>query len=210
MITDFEKRLNDFDVKYCFNEQDYDYSKLKFIIVGDNPGNNEFNEKKFFIGPSGKILRKHFSLNNLTTDFDNECIIFNKTFIHTTKTECLKEILNKIGKTLFEEIQKYCANEIACVSNKYNLPILIFGKSLIGHNLLFDCFWKSINKFVNKKENIWVFNHPSPPFRHFNKEWDNFKDDYKSDSSLKLLKRIGKFNAETINLKYKKFNTIVI
>jgi hypothetical protein len=202
MTTEFNTRLDKFGVKYCFNEQVYDFSKLKFIIVGDNPGNTEYKEKRFFIGPSGQELRRHFKLNGLTADFDNECIIFNKTFIHTAKTVELKSIVEQIGKVLFDDIQVYCAKEIAAISNKFNLPILIFGKSNIGPKLLFDSFWKAINKFTDNKENLLVFNHPSPPYLQFDKEWDKYKNEFNLDSSLTLLRRIGLINSDSINNKY--------
>lgn len=110
MMTEFNNRLDELGIKYCFNEQAYDFSKLKFIIVGDNPGNIEFKEKRFFIGPSGQQLRSHFKSNGLSTDFDNECMIFNKTFIHTSKTAELKPIVKQIEKKLFDDI-KYIAQK---------------------------------------------------------------------------------------------------
>ncbi len=206
MTSKFINQLDELGVKYCFNEQLYDFSKLKFIIVGANPGNTEFKEKRFFIGPSGQELRRHFKSNGLTTDFENECIIFNKTFIHTTKTVELEPIALQIGKNLFDEIQIHCAKEVAEISNKYNLPILIFGKSNIGPNLLFDKFWTAINEFTHNKENILVFNHPSPPYLQFDKEWDKYRLEFDSDSdsSLILLRRIGLINSNNINNKYKK------
>lgn len=197
-------QLNEKGVKYCFNEQEYDDKKLKFIIVGDNPGKKEYIEKRFFIGPSGIELRKHFKENNLCTDFDIECKIFNKSYIHTTKTKELEEIIPVIGKELFSEIQIECANEIADLSNEYNLPILIFGKSNIGKNLLFDSFWLALNKSINQKEKILVFNHPAPPYLKFKEEWDFYKGRFENESPLNLLKKIGSINTQIINNKYQK------
>lgn len=204
MKTELTTQLDKFGIKYCFNEQEYDLSKLKFIIVGDNPGNTEYIEKKFFIGPSGQELRRHFRTSGLTSDFDNECIIFNKTFVHTTRTIELESIVNQIGKVLFDEIQKICALEIAQISNTHNLPILIFGKSNIGPKLLFDSFWKELSRATISKGNILVFNHPSPPYLQFDKEWDRYRDKFPTESSLSLLHKIGAINSENINNKYKK------
>ena len=200
-ITDI---LNDKGVKYCFNEQKYDNKKLKFIIVGDNPGNKEYIEKRFFIGPSGIELKKHFKENNLCADFDVECKIFNKSYIHTTKTKDLEDIIPIIGKELFSDIQIECANEIAHLSNEYSLPILIFGKSNIGKNLLFDAFWLALNKSIIQKENILVFNHPAPPYLKFKEEWDFYKGRFENESPLNLLKKIGSINTQIINNKYQK------
>lgn len=201
MTTEFNYKLDSLGIKYCFNEQKYDLSTLKFIIVGDNPGNTEYKENKFFIGSSGRKLRNHFNTSGLTTDFESECIIFNKTFIHTSKTNELEPIINQVGKEVFEGIQLYCAREIAKISNDYNLPILVFGKSKIGPNLLFESFWKAINQFVDKKENILVFKHPS--YNHFFIEWDKYKNVLTYKSSLDLLKQIGDINIKLINSKYK-------
>ncbi len=203
METEFNNRLDNLRIKYCFNKQQYDLPTLKFIIVGDNPGNTEYKENKFFIGPSGQELRKHFYSNELIGDFENECIIFNKTFIHTTKTADLEPIKNEIGQELFDGIQIYCAKQIAELSNELNLPILIFGKSNLGPSLLFDAFWKSIIELVKEKRNLLVYNHPSPPYLQFNKEWDKYKNVLNYNSTLDLLKQIGLINSELINNKYK-------
>lgn len=201
MTTDFNNRLDELGIKYCFNEQTYDFSKLKFIIVGDNPGDTEYEKKRFFIGPSGQKLRTHFQTNELVENFDNECIIFNKTFISTTRTDDLEPIKESIGREYFDSIQICFAKEIASVSNEFKLPILVFGKGKIGPNLLFDSFWKALNKASDNKENILVFNHPS--YDQFFKEWDKFKNELKIDSSIELLRQIGTINARNINNKYK-------
>ena len=129
--TELIDKLDQLDVKYCFNEQGYSLDKLKFIIVGDNPGKTEYETNRFFIGKSGQDLRKHFKQNNLVSDFDNECMIRNKTFIHTRATNDLETTKDEIGTNIFDSIIENCVNEIAEISNKHNLPILIFGKSKI-------------------------------------------------------------------------------
>lgn len=204
MKTTITNLLDEKGVKYCFNEQEYDDKKLKFIIVGDNPGNKEYIEKRFFIGPSGIELRKHFKENNLCHDFDVECRIFNKSFIHTTKTKDLETIIPIVGIELFEEIQIVCANEVAELSNRYSLPILIFGKSNLGKNLLFDVFWKILNQKTLNKENILVFNHPAPPYLKFKEEWDFYNRKLENETPLNLLKKIGTINTQIINNKYQK------
>ena len=63
----------------------------------------------------------------------------------------MKPLKDEIGQELFDNIQKYCAKQIAELSNELNLPILIFGKSNLGPNLLFDAFWQSIIELVQEK-----------------------------------------------------------
>jgi hypothetical protein len=200
MKKEITNRLDDLGIKYCFNEQHYDYKKLKYIIVGDNPGVTEYKENRFFIGSSGKVLRNHFISNKLIKDFDNECIIFNKTFIHTAKTKELEVIKKEIGIELFNAIQLACAKEIAEISNEHNIPILIFGKSQLSSDLLFASFWKGINEFTHKKEHILVFNHPS--YNNFLKEWTKYKNEFLRDSPEQLLKHIGLKNTEKLKSKY--------
>jgi hypothetical protein len=197
-----EPLLNELDsqgIKYCFNEAVYDYSKLKFIIVGDNPGKTEYLENRFFIGPSGQELRRHFSEKELCSNFDEECIIFNKTFIHTTRTIELEPIQKQVGDEIFSSIQKLCASEIAEIANKYQIPILVFGKSNIGNGLLFESFWEYINSELTDSSKLLVFNHPSPPYLQFQKEWNKFEATLSFDSNLDLLYKIGQINTAKIN-----------
>jgi len=201
MKEEINIKLDEKGVKYCLNEQQYDYSKLRYIIVGDNPGLKEYKENRFFVGSSGQLLRKHFKENNLIGNFDKECIIFNKTIIHTEKTNELKGVIEKIGKELFQEIQRHCALEIAQISNELKIPILIFGKSQLGTNLLFEIFWKSLNESIENKKHILVYNHPS--HNNFSKEWTKYRNEFQSDSSNELLNRIGLKNAAIIKKKFK-------
>jgi hypothetical protein len=185
------------NIPFCFNEQEYDYSKLKYIIVGDNPGNLEYTTNRFFIGTSGQVLRNHFLENGLIQDFDEECIIFNKTYIHTTKTEQLTDIRDRIGYNLFNQIQEDCANEIIKISNEYKLPVLIFGKTHIKPNLLFERFWTSLSNGIVDTSRIFVFKHPS--HNHFKNDWDLAVHIYPNLSPIELLFEIGRKNTDDIN-----------
>lgn len=196
---DLLKFLQEKNILFCFNEKKYDYSKLKYIIVGDNPGNVEYQTNRFFEGPSGQELRRHFKENVLVSNFDDECIIFNKTYIHTTKTKDLIEVRKKIGNQVFNSIQDQCANEVAKISNEYNLPILIFGKSQIRPNHLFETFWNKINMKVENKDIIFVFSHPSPPHFQFKNEWESEKEKNTTLNPFELLSLIGRTNAKQIN-----------
>lgn len=197
--------LSKLGVKFCFNEQKYDYSKLKFIIVGDNPGNLEYQTNRFFIGPSGQELRRHFSENRLTNNFEEECIVFNKSYLHTSKTIQLELIKALIGTKLFEQIQEECAIEIATLANELQLPILIFGKSQLRPNLLFDAFWKKLNQEVINHELILVYNHPAPPYLKFKEEWDNYLMSCPILNNKELLFKIGQTNTLKINQLFKNY-----
>ncbi len=201
--NEMTQKLNHLRIPYCFNNQKYSEEKLKFIIVGDNPGEMEYKENKFFFGPSGQKLRGYFHDFDLCDNFETECIIFNKTFIHTHRTKGLESIKEKTGEHLFNIILENCAIEIAFICTKLSLPILIFGKSQLGVKLLFDAFWRKLNSEIDNKENILVFNHPS--FLNFEKEWTKYKKELSYRNNLDLLKQIGKINTQKINYKYSKF-----
>lgn len=195
-------KLDELKIDYSFNETNQELSKIKFIIVGDNPGEREFLYQEYFVGPSGQKLRRHFIENELVKDFDTECLICNKTFIHSNKTKELNQIKTKIGPYLFKTIQQLCAYEIIELSKITGAPILIFGKSELGSKKLFEDFWLKIIEYNNGKENIFVFNHPS--FDNFTKEWQKFRKTNKKASNLELLIEIGKANASKINLGFNK------
>lgn len=190
--------LKEKKIPFCFNEQEYDYSKLKYIIVGDNPGNLEYTTNRFFIGPSGQVLRNHFLENGLIQNFDEECIVFNKTYIHTTKTEELTDIRDRIGYNLFNQIQEDYANEIIKISNEYKLPVLIFGISHIKPNRLFERFWITLKSKVSDTSKILVFKHPS--HNHFKNDWDLAVHIHPNLSPIELLFKIGRKNTDDINI----------
>jgi len=187
------EKLKSLNIPFVFNSQKYEIKNLKYIIVGDNPGKKECNEKKYFIGPSGQILRNHFKKFHIVTDFDNECIVFNKTFIYTEKTKELKNI----DKEILNETQDYCATEISKLSNEKQIPILIFGKSNICKGELFEKFWTRLFKEVIDKKNILVFSHPS--YGNFSKEWKKIdKEGITFQNDNEKLIKIGVRNLTTI------------
>lgn len=146
------------DLKFCFNSKLPDVNKVKFIVVGDNPGETEYKENRYFIGSSGTSLKNSFENNGWVEDFYEECFIFNKTVIHTNKTPELRPI-KKAHPDLFNEIQIKSAQQILETAKEYALPILVFGKTEIRKNGVFSEFWKELNK--SEDANIYVFNHPS-------------------------------------------------
>ncbi len=196
LISKFDKD------KVCENKQGYDYDKLEYIIVGDNPGKEEKKQERYFVGTSGKQLRQFFENEIIFgKKFDDSCIVFNKTFIHTIKTEDLKKIRAN-DTILFNEVLVCCAKEIIKLSNEKNLPILIFGKTHLKPNSIFEPFWKEINKSVGNKEIVLVYNHPS--YNNFNKEWKKYKEQYPTSDNKELLIKIGTENTKTINNLYPK------
>lgn len=167
-----------------------------FIIVGDNPGDEEYEQNRYFVGSAGKHLRDHFEENSLCKDFDSQCILYNKTFISTTTTKELEDIKSKLNEEEFNRIQKFVAIQVSNLSNSLNLPVLIFGKSKMTNGGVFSTFWTEITSRIKDKNNLLVFGHPS--HGHFSREWNESKDKISYNSNLDLLKKIGKYNREQI------------
>lgn len=182
-------------LKFAFNLKSNNFEKTKYIIVGDNPGKNEFEQNKFFIGHSGIQLRNFFKEKGLIEDFDEECIIFNKTFLSTDKTNDLIDVRKEINLDNFNRTLFFTANEIANYSNNLNVPILIFGKSKLEKGKIFHPFWTKILELC-KSDKIFVFSHPSNS--NFTKEWNKYQAIEKDKSNLELLNHIGQLNYNSL------------
>lgn len=162
--NDLKEKLNKFEIKPYPNIQEYQLNDIRFIIVGDNPGEVEVKESKYFVGPSGKILRNRFLEEfKLVDDFDKSCIVFNKTVIHTKQTQELRVVKQKIGIDLFNEILYFCAKEVAEIANKKNLPVLIFGK-----NRVLKQFKEKLHELLNENIRVLEFNHPASRHHFYN------------------------------------------
>lgn len=183
------------DLKISFDNTHKNFSKIKYIIIGDNPGSEEYQKGFFFIGSSGKILRNHFKKYGLVNDFDEECLILNKTFLSTKSTKELKEVKRKIGTKNFNNILIHTSYEAANYSNNLNIPILVIGKSELKKGGIFNIFWKNLNKLCENKGNIYVFKHTSNG--GFSKDRKEFAKKYNLQG-IDLLKKIGRENYKSI------------
>lgn len=184
-------------IKFAFNFRTLDHNKLKFIIVGDNPGKKEFEQNKYFVGQSGAQLRNHFEKGGLVENFDEECLIINKTFLSTEKTNDLKNIKNEIGAESFDKILLHSAYEITSYSKSLDLPVLIFGKSQLGKGKIFHPFWEKLQE-ICEPEKIFVFKHPSNS--GFASDWNKYRTIYQDKNDLELLYYIGKFHYHQLKL----------
>ena len=74
--------------------------EIGLILVADNPGRREqaAENRRYLVGPSGKIAEKFFRENPaLGIDFRKNAIILNKTPIHTPRTAELRELCRLLG-----------------------------------------------------------------------------------------------------------------
>jgi hypothetical protein len=89
--------------------------EIGLILVADNPGRREqaAENRRYLVGPSGKIAEKFFRENPLLgLDFRKNVIILNKTPIHTPRTVELRELCRLGGKSVaaaLEESQRAMA-----------------------------------------------------------------------------------------------------
>lgn len=90
--------------------------KIKLIVIGDNPGQNEQKQNRYLVGMSGKLAEKFFREHpDLGIEFRKNTIILNKTPIHTAKTKELCA-LSKFDTELSDfilETQKWMAQKTA-------------------------------------------------------------------------------------------------
>lgn len=174
------------------NTQKCSPEDIKYLIVGDNPGINELIQRKYFVGKSGQDLKKHFETKKLIQDFYKECLIFNKTILHTGQTHQLDGVKSLLGEELFNEILVLSAQHVVSVQRKLNVPILIFGLSELKEGKMLYPFWKTLMSEIADKELVFLFKHPSRD--HFVRQWEEEKLKNPEMNAEQLLRHIGRTN----------------
>ena len=121
------KQWNERGIDAVFNKDlvDADIGKVKYIVVADNPGDNEKIESRYLCesdegNRSGRIARQIFSMI-----FKNQpYLVLNKTPIHTPKTNDLK----RVSKEVLKETMEYMAVLIHDLNGlNRNVQVYIFG-----------------------------------------------------------------------------------
>lgn len=137
--------LNDLD-KYKEKKEDWDqYVKgIKYIFVGDNPGDEEEQNNVYFCekGKTGKNIR-HFTKDFLALDWDKDIFAINKSLVHTKKTADLKHAetdeSQELVANLINEITKENVNCCVCIfgvdSYQSDYFIVFFDKLKIDSEL---------------------------------------------------------------------------
>ena len=175
--------------------------EIKLILVADNPGRREqaSENRRYLVGPSGKIAAKFFRENpSLGIDFAKNVIILNKTPIHTPRTNELREICkiesqlkeNKIEAAL-KESQKKMASLLFEFHSALSVPVYIIGYSEMKNGGIFETYTEEIKNIY--KDKIKMYNNIFL-FRHFS--MNQFTIDLKKqmqpgETVLKALFRIG-------------------
>jgi hypothetical protein len=175
---------------------------IRLILVADNPGRREqaSENRRYLVGPSGKIAEKFFRDNPaLKIDFRKNVIILNKTPVHTPRTFELKELRLLGGSALekaIDESQRLMArllfefHKALNHGNEKPVPVWITGYSEMKKNGVFAAYTNELKTIYNKSElekTLFLY-------RHFS--MNQFTIDLKrqiapEESTAKALKRIG-------------------
>ena len=171
-------------------------SEIRLILVGDNPGRREqeAENRRYLVGPSGKIARKFFSDNpSLKIDFTKNVIILNKTPIHTPRTNDLRHLA-----LYLEESQIKMADLLLEFQETLGAPVFITGYSEMRKGGIFEAYTERLKRLYQKKqesrERLLIF-------RHFS--MNQFTTDLKQKSLPgetveKTLSRVGKAYRERV------------
>ena len=88
--------------------------EIKLILTADNPGRREqaSQNRRYLVGPSGKIAHKFFRDNpSLHIDYLKNVIILNKTPIHSPRTVELKELCKMDKEELHTNARRHEGNK---------------------------------------------------------------------------------------------------
>jgi len=161
----FNSALDDVTVK----------NEIKLILVADNPGRREqaAENRRYLVGPSGKITEKFFRDNPpLGIDFRGNVIILNKTPIHSPRTVELKELCrmdadinrNRIPLSrALEESQKKMAALLQEFQLALDVPVWIVGYSEMKKGGIFETYTETLKSvYADKKryyKQIYFYRH---------------------------------------------------
>jgi len=194
--------------------------EIKLILVADNPGRREqaAENRRYLVGPSGKIANKFFRDNPaLGVDFSKNVIILNKTPIHSPRTVELRELCKMEARSgrdaissALEKSQKTMASLLLefheALSSKAGLsptslgsvPVWITGYSEMKKGGLFEVYTESLKELYSDKRELYKQIYI---YRHFS--MNQFTIDLKQQSLpeetlTKSLRRIGTAYRERI------------
>jgi len=188
--------------------------EIKLILVADNPGRREqaAENRRYLVGPSGKIANKFFRDNPaLGVDFLKNVIILNKTPIHSPRTVELRELCRMEAHSgtdaisaALKESQKTMASlllefhEALNPTKLDNTPVWITGYSEMKKGGLFEVYTESLKELYSDKRELYKQIYI---YRHFS--MNQFTIDLKQQSLpeetlTKSLRRIGTAYRERI------------
>jgi len=175
--------------------------EIKLILVADNPGRREqaSENRRYLVGPSGKIAQKFFRGNpSLGIDFLKNVIILNKTPIHSPRTTELKLLCKLEEETgghsiaaAIESSQKNMAELLLEFHNALNTQVWITGYSEMKKGGIFEIYTNRLKELYADKPELYKQLYF---YRHFSMNQftiDLNKQTQKGETVAKTLKRIG-------------------
>lgn len=160
IIQNYKKKLEELNKDFVplgyecvFNtqveEQIKNNQKFIGIVVMDNPGQEEYQQKKYLVGTAGKAFNKVLNSVGIKRE---EVLVFNKSSLTTPATGDLNGIYkNDKAKDLFLLEQEITTNVILEIQQLLKIPIMVHG---------YASYLKNKKKFIeNEKGNrpLYVF-----------------------------------------------------
>jgi len=157
--------------------------EIKLILVADNPGRREqaAENRRYLVGPSGKIAEKFFRDNSaLGIDFRKNVIILNKTPVHSPRTVELRELCRIESETArdslkaglkagvkaiahaIDESQKTMAAILFEFHEALGSHVWITGYSEMKNGGIFETYTETLKKLYSSsemKKQIFIFRH---------------------------------------------------
>jgi hypothetical protein len=177
-------------------------SEIRLILVADNPGRREqmAENRRYLVGPSGKIAEKFFRDNPvLNMDFRANVIILNKTPIHTPRTAELKELRRRGGpalETALDDSQRFMArilrefHRALSGENDQVVPVWITGYSEMKKGGVFEAYTNELKAIYGGT----AMGNALFLYRHFSMNQftiDLKRQSVKGEPLKKALRRIG-------------------
>lgn len=206
---DWAKRNITYSIVYNEDLDKLEEANIKYILVGDNPGNIEADKKRYLVGPAGISARIFFE-RYLVDNFNEEVLVLNKTPIYTNVTDGLKDM----NETILQETQKYIVSVVNDLYKLLKKPVIISGfagcrKSKGGFlneksnnkNAVGKFFFSELKKYDFGKENEDLF-----IIKHFSRMsiFDDFTieiyDMYLKNGGFNILDAVGKKYREELFL----------
>jgi len=154
-------------------------SEIRLILVADNPGRREqaAENRRYLVGPSGKIAEKFFRDNPvLNIDFRKNAIILNKTPIHSPRTVELRELC-KLGGPPVEkalaESQRHMVRLLVEFQKAFScgagtaMPVWITGYSEMKKGGVFEVYTNELKKIYGNSANAKASGETIFLYRHF-------------------------------------------
>ena len=112
-IIQWSSPFSESNLKFVYNQNldNLQFDKVKYILVGDNPGENELKQEKYLVGEAGLMAKCFFKSELGINSFEDEVLVLNKTPIYSKQTRELND-LYKENKKIIEESQIYMCNLI--------------------------------------------------------------------------------------------------